>query len=109
MFLPLMPSAIERFDLCRYDVVVSFSYAIAHGVHVKDGTRHVSYTYTPMRYAWSDLNLDGTHSHKNPLLDLLMGKFRTGIKQLPRVSMSLLPSRMELQSGSNPHISGKRA
>ena len=77
MFLPLMPSAIERFDLCRYDVVVSFSYAIAHGVHVKDGTRHVSYTYTPMRYAWSDLNLDGTHSHKNPLLDLLMEKFRT--------------------------------
>ena len=75
--LPLMPSAIERFDLCRYDLVISFSYAVAHGVRVKDGTRHLSYTYTPMRYAWSDLNLDGTHSRKNLFVNLLMQKFRS--------------------------------
>jgi glycosyltransferase involved in cell wall biosynthesis len=76
LLLPLMPSAIERFDLYKYDVVVSFSYAVAHGVRVHHGTPHISYTYTPMRYAWSDLNLDGTHSRKNPVLDLLMGQFR---------------------------------
>ena len=76
LFLPLMPSAIERFDLSRYDVVVAFSYAVAHGVHVKDGARHLCYMYTPMRYAWSDINLDGTHSRKNPLLHLVMQKFR---------------------------------
>jgi glycosyltransferase involved in cell wall biosynthesis len=29
-----------------------------------------------MRYAWSDLNLDGTHSRKNPLLNFVMNKFR---------------------------------
>ena len=75
--LPLMPSAIERFDLCRYDLVISFSYAVAHGVRVKDGARHLSYTYTPMRYAWSDLNLDGTHSRKNPFVNLLMQRFRS--------------------------------
>ena len=77
LLLPLMPSAIERFDLCKYDVIVSFSYAVAHGVHVNNGTRHVSYTYTPMRYAWSDINLDGTHSHKNAMLNLVMDHFRT--------------------------------
>lgn len=76
LLLPLMPHAIERFDLCNYDVVVSFSYAVAHGVRVKDKTRHISYTYTPMRYAWSDINLDGTHSRKNPLLNFVMNKFR---------------------------------
>jgi len=76
LLLPLMPSAIERFDLCRYDVVVSFSYAVAHGVRVDNGTRHVSYTYTPMRYAWSDINIDGTHSRKNPMLNLVMEQFR---------------------------------
>ena len=76
MLLPLMPSAIERFDFCNYDVVVAFSYAVAHGVRVKDGTRHLSYTYTPMRYAWSDLNIDGTYSRKNPMLDLFMEHFR---------------------------------
>jgi glycosyltransferase involved in cell wall biosynthesis len=76
LFLPLMPKAIEQFDLCGYDTVVSFSYAVAHGVQVRDGTRHVSYTYTPMRYAWSDLNLDGTHSRKNPLVHFVMENFR---------------------------------
>ena len=76
LLLPLMPSAIERLDLCQYDVVVAFSYAVAHGVHVGDGARHLCYMYTPMRYAWSDINIDGTHSRKNLLLDLAMQKFR---------------------------------
>lgn len=77
LLLPLMPSAIERFDFCKYDVIVSFSYAVAHGVHVSNSTRHISYTYTPMRYAWSDVNLDGTHSRKNMILNLAMENFRT--------------------------------
>ena len=76
LLLPMMPSAIERFDLCRYDVVVAFSYAVAHGVRVKNGAHHLCYMYTPMRYAWSDLNLDGTRSRKNLLLDRAMQKFR---------------------------------
>lgn len=76
LFLPLMPSAIERFNLRPYDVVVAFSYAVAHGVHTGKGTQHLSYTYTPMRYAWSDINIDGTRSRKNPLINLLMENFR---------------------------------
>src|ERR1043165_3531246 len=76
LLLPLMPSAIERFDLCKYDIIVSFSYAVAHGVRTNNGTRHIAYTYTPMRYAWRDLNLDGTHSHKNPVVNLVMEQFR---------------------------------
>ncbi|HSK87114.1 MAG TPA: hypothetical protein VK880_02075, partial [Anaerolineales bacterium] len=76
LLLPLMPSAVERFDLCRYDLIVSFSYAVAHGVRIHNGARHISYTYTPIRYAWSDLNVDGTRSHKNPLLHLVMEQFR---------------------------------
>jgi glycosyltransferase involved in cell wall biosynthesis len=76
LLLPLMPRAIERFDLCAYDVVVAFSYAVAHGVRVSHGTRHLSYTYTPMRYAWSDLNIDGTHSQKNLMLNFVMEQFR---------------------------------
>jgi glycosyltransferase involved in cell wall biosynthesis len=77
LLLPLMPSAIERFDLCQYDVVVALSYAVAHGVRVKKGARLLCYMYTPMRYAWSDINLDGTHSRKNPLFDRVMQKFRS--------------------------------
>ena len=77
LLLPLMPSAIERFDLCQYDLVVAFSYAVAHGVRVKIGARHLCYMYTPMRYAWSDINLDGTHSSKNQMLNLILEKFRS--------------------------------
>ena len=76
LFLPLMPAAIERFDLHAYDFVVCFSYAVAHGVSRYNGARHVSYTYTPMRYAWTDLNLNGTHTRKNLMLNGFMHAFR---------------------------------
>ena len=75
-FLPFMPAAVERFDLHAYDFVVSFSYAVAHGARNYNGARHVSYTYTPMRYAWTGLNLDGTHTHKNLVVDGFMHLFR---------------------------------
>ncbi len=77
LFLPLMPFAIEQFNLHAYDRIVSFSYAVAHGVKNYNGARHVSYTYTPMRYAWTDLNLNGTHTHKNPILKGFMRAFRS--------------------------------
>jgi glycosyltransferase involved in cell wall biosynthesis len=76
MFLPLMPFAIERFNLKEYEIIVSFSYAVAHGVQNYNGARHLSYTYTPMRYAWTDLNIDGTHTRKNLLIDTYMQSFR---------------------------------
>jgi len=76
LFLPLMTSAIGRFDLRNYDRIVCFTYAVAHGVHNYNGARHVSYTYTPMRYAWTDLNINGTHTRKNPLIDQFMQAFR---------------------------------
>jgi len=76
LFLPLMTSAIGSFDLQNYDRIVSFSYAVAHGVHRYNGARHVSYTYTPMRYAWTDLNINGTHTRKYPLIDRFMQAFR---------------------------------
>ena len=77
LFLPLMPAAIERFNLRDYDLIVCFSYAVAHGAKNYNGARHISYTYTPMRYAWTGLNLNGTRTPKNLILDGLMQAFRT--------------------------------
>ncbi len=51
-FLPLMPLAVERFDLRRFDVIVSFSYAVAHGVLTAAHQLHLAYIHTPLRYAW---------------------------------------------------------
>lgn len=53
-FLPLMPLAIEQLDLREHDVVLSFSYAVAHGVMARPDQLHISYTYTPLRHAWHD-------------------------------------------------------
>ena len=77
MFLPLMPAAVERFDLHDYELIVSFSYAVAHGVQNFNGARHVSYTYTPMRYAWTDINLDGTRTSRNFIVEKLLQAFCT--------------------------------
>jgi len=76
IFLPLMPFAIEQFNLHDYEIVVSFSYAVAHGAQNYNGARHFSYTYTPMRYAWTELNINGTRMRKNPILDQFMQAFR---------------------------------
>jgi glycosyltransferase involved in cell wall biosynthesis len=51
-YLPLMPLAIEQFDLGGYDIVLSFNYAVAHGVLIRPGQMHLSFTHTPLRQAW---------------------------------------------------------
>ena len=53
-YLPLLPYAIEQFDLSDYDLLLSFSYAVAHGVIPQPGQLHISYLLTPLRYAWQD-------------------------------------------------------
>ena len=50
--LPLMPMALESFDLRGYDLVVSSESGPAKGVITPSHTRHVCYTHTPMRYLW---------------------------------------------------------
>lgn len=51
-YLPLVPVAIEGFDLTDYDVVVSSSYVAAKGVLTNVDQLHVSYVHSPVRYAW---------------------------------------------------------
>lgn len=51
-YLPLMPLAIEQFDLSGYDVVISESHAISKGVITGPDQLHIGYIHTPMRYAW---------------------------------------------------------
>ena len=51
-YLPLMPYAIEQFDLSAYDLVVSSSYAVSKGVLTGPDQLHLCMCYSPMRYAW---------------------------------------------------------
>ncbi len=51
-YFPLMPLAIEQFDLSSYDLVISSSHSIAKGVITGPDQLHICVCYSPMRYAW---------------------------------------------------------
>ncbi len=54
MYLPLMPTAIEQFNLNDYDLVLSSSSALSKGVLTRPETLHICYCHSPTRYLWSD-------------------------------------------------------
>lgn len=51
-YMPLMPLAVEQFDLKGFGLVISSSHAVAKGVITDPDAHHVCYCYSPMRYAW---------------------------------------------------------
>lgn len=54
LFPLVMPLAVEQFDLSAYDLVISASHSFGKGVITQPETLHVSYCFTPLRYAWDD-------------------------------------------------------
>lgn len=50
--LPIMPLAIESMDIRSYDIALSISHAVAHGIKTREGQIHITYICAPMRYAW---------------------------------------------------------
>ena len=50
--LPLMPMALENFDLREYDLIVSSESGPAKGIVVPSGARHICYCHSPVRYLW---------------------------------------------------------
>jgi glycosyltransferase involved in cell wall biosynthesis len=53
LYMPLYPTAFEKFDLSSYDVVLSSSSAFAKGVITEPDALHVCYCHSPMRFAWN--------------------------------------------------------
>ena len=51
-YLPLMPLAVEQFDLCDYDIIISSSHVVAKGVIAEPDQLHISYIHSPIRFAW---------------------------------------------------------
>ncbi len=50
--LPLMPLALESFDLTGYDLIVSSEAGPAKGIVPAPDALHVCYCHSPMRYVW---------------------------------------------------------
>ena len=52
-FLPLFPSAVDSLRPDGVDLMVSTSHCVAKSIRTQPNTRHLSYCFTPMRYAWT--------------------------------------------------------
>ena len=51
-YFPIMPLAVEQFDLSPYNLVISSSHSFAKGVLTGPDQRHLCYCHSPIRYAW---------------------------------------------------------
>jgi len=72
--LPLMPAA-ARWPIRDCDLVLSFSHCIAKAAMAPLGVPHVSYCFTPMRYAWHLRNAY-FHGIKGKMLSPLLRRLR---------------------------------
>lgn len=69
-YLPLMPLAIEQFDLREYDLIISSSHCIAKGVITGPNQIHICMCHSPVRYAW---DLQGQYLRESGLETGLKG------------------------------------
>ncbi len=97
-YLALFPSAIERFDLSAYDLVVSTSHCVAKGARVRSDAVHVCFCHTPMRYVWDQYDAYWGATVASPFTRLVMPVLATYLRMwdvttTPRVTHFLTNSR----------------
>lgn len=77
-YLPLMPRALETFDLSGYDLVISSESGPAKGVIPPPTSKHVCYCHSPMRYLWDHHAQYGASA--GAVAKLGMGLFFNGLR-----------------------------
>lgn len=85
-YLPLMPAAIENFDLSEFDVILSSTSMFAKGVIVKPGTLHLCYCHTPTRFLWSDTHQYVRELGINGLVKMLLPLFLSNVRLWDRAA-----------------------
>lgn len=60
--LPLMPFALESFDLSDYDLIISSESGPAKGIIPPPQATHVCYCHSPMRYLWDHYHVYRSHA-----------------------------------------------
>mgnify|MGYP001372696511 FL=1 len=51
-YIILFPYWVEKFDLSKYDLIISSSSSVAKGVKCTEDQIHLCYIHTPARYVW---------------------------------------------------------
>ncbi|MHC5538850.1 glycosyltransferase [Singulisphaera rosea] len=82
--LPVMPLAARSWDVGEVDLVVSLSHCVAKAVRVPRGVPHVSYCFTPMRYAWQGRDAYLESWTERPVRRFLAGKMLDRLRDWDR-------------------------
>lgn len=103
LYLGLMPSVFEQFDLSAYDIVISSSHSCAKGIITKPETLHVSYCHSPMRYAWENSHAYIREYDIHPLIKKLAPLFMHGIRMWDKLSAE----RVDYFIANSKHIQNR--
>ena len=77
-YMPLMPKALNEFNLQDYDLVISSESGPAKGVIPNPSAYHICYCHSPMRYLW-----DMYHEYfrkSNPIIRFFMKQMIPGLR-----------------------------
>jgi glycosyltransferase involved in cell wall biosynthesis len=88
LYMPLMPAALNDFNLQEYDLVISSESGPAKGVIPNPDAYHICYCHSPMRYLW-----DMYHEYfrkSNPVVRFFMKRLIPGLKVWDVVSANLV-------------------
>jgi len=88
LYMPLMPNALNDFDLQSYDLIISSESGPAKGVIPNPNAYHLCYCHTPMRYLW-----DMYHEYfkgTNPLVRFFMKRLIPSLRLWDITSANLV-------------------
>ncbi len=83
---PLMPVAIESYDLMEYDLVISSSASFAKGVITRADALHLCYCHTPTRYLWSYAHRYVEEFPTNRVFKMLLPPFLSYLRRWDRLA-----------------------
>lgn len=86
LLLPFMPTAVESLDFSGYDLVISSSTALMHGIVTNLDTRHVCYCHSPARYLWDYFHRYQGENRITGWKKALLGKFTSGLREWDRAA-----------------------
>ncbi len=76
-FKILMPVAAESLDLSGFDMIISSSHEVSHGVLTKQHTKHICFYHSPSRILW-----DRTHEYLEDFKKIDRGGFKLSLIKL---------------------------